>query len=273
MNLEHVLDVARTAAEEAAKHVCAHFRQPIAVEYKHTNDLVTSLDRASEEIIRRRLAELPYAIIGEEGGGESKDGIGLYVDPIDGTTNFVHGHPVWCISIGLVDCGEPVCGLVLAPVLGIEWSGWVRKDSRMAVRRSLNTSGYVPPNSVPCVTSKVATIAEAFLATGFPYDRKTSDDDNFAAFFSIKKDCLGLRRCGSAAIELCLVADGTYDAYWERKLNPYDVAAGSAILRAAGGRVTDFVGGDRYLEPRGRVLASNGTALHDALIDRLAHTG
>ncbi|MFO0740985.1 MAG: inositol monophosphatase family protein [Labilithrix sp.] len=269
--LEHVLAVARAAAGEAGRLVSASFRKGIAVERKGANDLVTALDRASEELIRTRLgAELPYAIVGEEAGGSPKDGVGLYVDPIDGTTNFVHGHPVWCISIGLVDHGVPVAGLVLAPVLGLEWSGWHARDERHAERRALGNA-FVEGQTAPCRVTGVATIPEAYLATGFPYDRRTSDDDNFRAFFAIKKECLAIRRCGSAAMDLCFVGDGTYDGYWERKVGTYDVAAGAAIVLAAGGRVTDFTGGADYLSA-GRIVATNGTSLHDALLATLAHT-
>jgi myo-inositol-1(or 4)-monophosphatase len=274
-DLERVIAVARDAASEAAKLVSASFRQGVAVEHKGANDLVTALDRASEELLRKRLgAELPYAIIGEEAGGSPKDGIGLYVDPIDGTTNFVHGHPFWCISIGLIDHGEPVAGLVLAPVLGLEWSGWTLGESAEVVRRSLGNA-FVPGGVTPCRVTSVATIAEAYLATGFPYDRRTSPDDNLSAFCAIKKECLAVRRCGSAAIDLCLVADGTYDGYWERKLGLYDVAAGLALVRGAGGRVTDFTGRPEACISSSadiRVVATNGTGLHDALLATLAHT-
>ena len=274
--LERFIDVARSAAGEAGKLVCSKFRRGVVAERKGTNDLVTEVDRASEALLRERLsASLPWAVIGEEAGGSPKDGVGIYVDPIDGTTNFVHGHPVWCISIGLVDHGVPVAGLVLSPLLGLEWSGWHTPDARFAERRFFGNE-FVEAERTPCRVTAVSTIEEAFLATGFPYDRKTSEDDNFAAFVAIKKECMGLRRCGSAEMELCFVADGTLDGYWERKLGAYDVAAGAAIILAAGGRVTDFAGGPDYLAARPRqirVVATNGSALHDALIATLAHTG
>jgi len=272
--LTNALSIVREVADAAGRLVCAGFRQQVAVEHKGAIDLVTEYDRASEALIREQLgAKLPFAIVGEEEGGALRDGIGFYVDPIDGTTNFVHGHPVWCISIGLVERGAPVLGLVLAPALGIEWSGWATGEDRSALRRTF-ASEFLPATSTPCRLSTTSTIAEAYLATGFPYDRRTSDDDNFAAFTTIKKKCLAIRRCGSAAIDACLVADGTYDGYWERKVNPYDVAAGSAVVLGAGGRVTDFHGGAGFLE-RGRIVATNGR-VHDALLGELgelAHTG
>lgn len=270
--LQRMIEVARCAAEEAGRLACRSFRRGVVAERKAANDLVTAVDRASEELLRKRLsADLPYAIVGEEAGGSPRDGVGIYVDPIDGTTNFVHGHPVWCISIGLVDHGVPAAGLVLAPVLGIEWSAWQTGGERQSERRSLG-GPFLAPERTFCAVSAVSSIPEAYLATGFPYDRRTSADDNLAAFGAIKKECLAIRRCGSAAIDLCLVGDGTYDGYWERKVNPYDVAAGAAIILGAGGRVTDFSGGTDYLAS-GRIVATNGTDLHDALVRTLAHTG
>lgn len=270
-DLERMIEAARDAADEAAKLVMQGFRRGVVVEEKHANDLVTQYDRASEALLRKRLsADLPYAVVGEEAGGSPKDGIGLYVDPIDGTTNYVHGHPVWCISIGLMAHGAPIAGYVLAPVLGIEWAGWVTAHERAATRAVLGNR-YVEEAETPCHVSKVDKLEDAYLATGFPYDRKTTTDDNFNAFFHIKKRCQAIRRCGSAAIDLCLVGDGTYDGYWERRVQAYDVAAGASIVRAAGGHVSDFEGTPGFLAGT-RIVATNGH-LHTALLAELAVTG
>ena len=121
--LQAILAVARRAAREAAQLVLEGFRRAPAVEHKGAVDLVTSFDRDSEDLLRRRLGEeLPFAIVGEEHGG-APERVALYVDPVDGTTNFVHGHPFWCVSIGLVVSGQPVLGVVIAPPLGVEWYG------------------------------------------------------------------------------------------------------------------------------------------------------
>jgi myo-inositol-1(or 4)-monophosphatase len=116
--------------------------------------------------------------------------------------------------------------------------------------------------------SRVRAFHDALLATGFPYDRNDSPDNNFDAFVAIKRQCQAVRRCGSAAIDLCLVADGTYDGYWEKKLNPWDLAAGAAIVLGAGGTISDYDGGPADVR-KGDLLATNG-AIHGALVDALA---
>ena len=124
-------------------------------------------------------------------------------------------------------------------------------------------------NGEPCSVSQVGALGDALLATGFPYDRRTSRENNFDAFVAIKKQAQAVRRCGSAAIDLCFVGDGTYDGYWERKLHPWDLAAGAAIVRAAGGRVTTFDAAETGLLA-GNLVATNAR-FHEALVDAIAH--
>ena len=273
--LQAILAVTRRAARDASQLVLEGFRRDPTVEHKGAVDLVTSFDRDSEDLLRRRLGEaLPFAIVGEEHGGAAER-VAFYVDPVDGTTNFVHGHPFWCVSIGLVIAGQPVLGVVIAPPLGVEWYGWVAASGeRLAVRRSAENAIAFEEHArlriveEACAVSTTASLEDALLATGFPYDRRTSPDNNFDAFVAIKKQCQAVRRCGSAALDLCLVADGTYEGYWERKLRPWDIAAGIALVRAAGGKVTDFEAGSACIES-GHVIATNG-AIHDALTSELA---
>jgi myo-inositol-1(or 4)-monophosphatase len=248
--------LALDAAREAGRRVHAGFRRHPVVEHKGAIDLVTSYDRASESFLRERLAVTPFAFVGEEEGGVSAalGGATWYVDPLDGTTNFCHGHPFYCVSIGLFVGGEPVLGAVVAPALDLEWTG--------AVGLGATRSG------APSVVSQVSALGDALLATGFPYDRRTSRENNFDAFVAIKKQAQAVRRCGSAAIDLCFVADGTYDGYWERKLRPWDLAAGAAIVRAAGGRVTTFEGAEGGLL-LGNLVATNGR-FHDELVGAIA---
>jgi len=281
--LEDVLVGVRSAAHEAGALVLSGFRKRPEVEHKGTADLVTEFDRASEALLRERLqAAFPAAtIIGEEQGwsaGNGDDdggGMRFYVDPVDGTTNFVHGHPFWCVSIGLVVKNTPVLGVVLAPSLATEWFGYVSDDDdeRLCVRRSKNNNNGASETIIEeeCRVSPTMAFVESLLATGFPYEqREKSPDNNFDAFIAIKKKCQAVRRCGSAALDLCLVADGTYEGYWERKLRAWDVTAGIALVRAAGGRVTDFQGRAHVsIGDRNNVVATNGR-IHEELLRELA---
>jgi myo-inositol-1(or 4)-monophosphatase len=251
------LEVAIDAARAAAALARTGWRKHPEPTHKGRIDLVTQFDLDSEALLREILTrKTPFPVIGEEGGGQRAPGaadLTWYVDPIDGTTNFVHGHPFWCVSVGLFAGKRPVLGAVVAPSLGVEW--WAVAGAQ-ATR-----------NGEPCLVSDVSALGDALLATGFPYDRHVSADNNFDAFVAIKKECQAVRRCGSAAIDMCLVADGTYDGYWEKKVKPWDVAAGSAIVLAAGGRVSDYAGQSIDLN-NGQIVATNGR-IHDALIARL----
>jgi myo-inositol-1(or 4)-monophosphatase len=252
------LSIALTAARSAASFVRPGWRARPAASLKGRIELVTQFDLDSETLLRSELSRAtPFPVVGEERGGEASRDRGLptwYVDPIDGTTNFVHGHPFWCVSVGLARDGIPILGAVVAPSLGLEWAG--------AVDLGATRCGQ------PCTVSNASAVEDALLATGFPYDRRSDAENNFDAFVAIKKRCQAVRRCGSAAIDLCFVADGTYDGYWERKVKPWDVAAGSAIVLAAGGNVTDY-GGQPANVACGQIIATNGR-LHGALVGELA---
>ena len=231
------------------------FRRRMDVAEKGIHDLVTEFDLASERLIRARLSELTpdLAVVGEEEGGNRAGECVWYCDPIDGTTNYAHGHPIWCVSIGLIEGELPVAGAVVAPALGLEWSG--------------HRDGPALRNGERCSVSNTRSLEQSLLATGFPRDRSHAPGNNFAAFTRVKQACQGVRRCGAAAMDLCWVADGTYDGYWERSLNPWDLAAGSAIVLAAGGRLSHLNGGPTRLA-EGHVIASNGH-IHEALAARV----
>lgn len=245
---EIALDVARAAGRLAA----GGFRTHPTVTEKRPIELVTEYDLKAEALIRELLAERTpeAAIVGEEGGGEAGEKLTWYCDPIDGTTNFVHGHPFWGVSLGLVEAGIPIAGAVVAPSLGFEW--WGARDAG-AFR-----------NAEPCRVSGTQTLREALVATGFPSNRDHSPANNFDAFARVKRAVQGVRRCGSAAIDVCLVAEGTYDAYWERALSAWDIAGGVAIALAAGAQFSALDGGPADLL-RGHILVSNGL-LHDPLL-------
>jgi myo-inositol-1(or 4)-monophosphatase len=222
-------------------------------------DFVTEADRATEEIVVRRLRSSGIAIVAEEGSGGAPPAPGeaaWHVDPLDGTTNYAFGHPYHACSIGLVAGGLPVLGVVHAPALGVRFSGIAGEGG---VRRDL-FRGLEQPLGV----SPFGAIDEVLLATGFPYDRRTSDDDNLSAYAALTKRAQGVLRCGSAALDLSLVADGTYGGFWERKLGTWDLAAGAALVRAAGGRISAFDGGPIVVSS-GAIVASNGR-IHDELL-------
>jgi myo-inositol-1(or 4)-monophosphatase len=243
---EQLAQIAFEVASEAAQLLLAGFRKHPAVREKGRADLVTEYDLASERLIRQRLGERTpqIPIVGEEqGGSAAAGGLTWYCDPLDGTTNFVHGHFFFCVSIGVAEAGQPVAGAVVAPALATHWVGY--------------TGGPALRNGEPCHVSNTRELGHALVATGFPSDRSDPASNNFAAFTSVKRQVRGVRRCGSAAIDLCLVADGTYDAYWERRLNAWDVMAGSALVLAAGGQLSALDGTPPDLSV-GHVLASNG---------------
>jgi myo-inositol-1(or 4)-monophosphatase len=246
-------------ATDAAGVLMSGYRRPggTRVEFKGAIDLVTEFDRASEDLIRARVARSFPGIdlVAEERGGAVRgDRPVLYADPLDGTTNFAHGHPFFAVSLGLLSGDTLEAGVVVAPALG-----WVH-----AAARGLGTTR----NGEPCRVSATAVLDRALLATGFPYDRRTSPENNFRAFVELKRLAQGVRRCGSAALDLCLVADGTYDGYWERKLKPWDLAAGALMVQEAGGRVTGFAGEPPDVRG-GSLVASNGW-VHDELLAALA---
>lgn len=246
------LDEVQDIAHEAGRILLAGHRRGGRVHKKGAIDLVTEFDLASEALVRRRMsAAFPtHGLVAEEGGGSpAPDGLVWYCDPLDGTTNFAHGHFVFSVAIGLADRGVPVAGVVHAPALGLTWRGAVGLGATR--------------NGVPCAVSNTDALADALVATGFPYDRARDPDHNIAETAWILPKVRGIRRLGSAAIDLALLADGTYDGYWEQKLAPWDVCAGAAIARAAGATLTTYEGAPLALTAR-RIVASNGR-LHEAL--------
>ena len=176
------------------------------------------------------------------------------VDPLDGTTNFVHGLPFYCVSLALARAGQPVIGVVHAPALGSTWTGW--------------QGGGAFRDGQPLQVTGTADMGNALLATGFSYDRNEPGHDNNAGKIAkVLPVCRDLRRYGSAELDLCHVASGSFDGYWEMYLMPYDVAAGAVLVREAGGQVTDLAGGDDWLYGK-QIAATNGN-IHDELLELL----
>jgi myo-inositol-1(or 4)-monophosphatase len=244
-----------TAAREVAAEAAALIRDARieAVREKSRADLVTEVDEAVERLVVSRLAErFPGdAIVGEEtsGGGEDRSGRWWAVDPVDGTVNFVHGHPFTCVSIALVVGDRPVVGVVSAPRLGEEFHAAEGAGAWL--------------NDRPISVSAVEDSSGALLATGFPFRKgKGSVDANMALLGELIVRTHGVRRAGSAALDLCYVAAGRLDAFYEVGLGTWDVAAGIAIVREAGGLVTGMPGDAALPIHSGRVIASNGRVHH-----------
>ena len=255
---EGYAELALEVATEAGKLALSGYRTRPTPTQKARRELVTEFDVRSEQLIVERLsaATPELGLVGEESGSVRAASLSWFVDPIDGTTNFVHGHPFWAVSIGLLDAGTPVAGAVVAPALGLSWHGF--------------RGGWASRSGEKCRVSETGELEQALIATGFPTDRQRAPDNNLDTFATVKKSVLGVRRCGSAALDLCLVADGTYDAYWERRLNAWDAAGGAAILLAAGGKLTALDGGPVDLKV-GHLIASNGQ-IHDQLQQLIAST-
>ncbi|MGE0141685.1 MAG: inositol monophosphatase family protein, partial [Planctomycetota bacterium] len=222
-------------------------------------ELVTAADRAAElAIVDAITSARPHdAILAEEGvrttaGVPSSAADWLWiVDPLDGTTNFVHAVPWFSVSVALYFRGQPLVAAVNAPALGRVWTAALGLGARRD-GRAITIGG-------------TQTLADALVATGFSYNRnEPGRDDNVERIRRLLPHCRDLRRFGSAAMDLCLVADGTWDGYWEMYLAPYDVAAGALIVREAGGLVTDLGGGEDWLFG-GQVLAAN-RYLHSPLL-------
>jgi myo-inositol-1(or 4)-monophosphatase len=223
-------------------------------------DLVTDFDRRSEALIVTALAaEFPDdQIVAEEGGGSrhSPDAGAQrrwLVDPLDGTTNFSHGLPFFCVSIGLEVAGRAEVGVVVAPALGWHFSAARGGGAFLGERR--------------LAVSRTAALGDALLATGFPYDSATSPRNNFGPFVHLYKQTQGIRRVGAAALDLCMVAAGWLDGFWELSLKPWDTAAGVVLVEEAGGRVSDWHGAPRARDSD-EVVATNGH-LHAALLASL----
>ena len=218
----------------------------IQVELKGAIDLVTEADRASERLLVQRLHDLlpEAAILAEEGSGTSGSaGLRWVVDPLDGTTNYAHGYPVFCVSIALERSGATELGVVLDPT----------RDECFTARRG--HGAFL--NDEPIRVSATGKLDAALLVTGFPYDVRDTARDNLTQFRAFLKTARAVRRSGSAALDLCYVAAGRFDAFWEESLAPWDMAAGALIVEEAGGRITGYRGEAHDIES-GNILATNG---------------
>jgi myo-inositol-1(or 4)-monophosphatase len=250
------MPVAAEIAREAGALLLPYFKRRIGFEYKGDVDLVTEADRASEKLIVERLrSQWPeHDIMGEEGTRqESGADYKWYVDPLDGTTNFAHGFPVFCVSMGLEYKGELVLGVIYDPT----------RDELFSAEKGSGT--YL--NGERVHVSKTTRLCEALLGTGFP-SHKRHKNPNIYFYHIITLRSHGARRAGSAALDLANVASGRLDGFWEFNLNPWDTCAGVVLVREAGGTVTRFDGSPFRLDSR-EVLGSNGI-IHKELMDTMA---
>ena len=250
---------AETIAREAGALLREYYGRGVRAEYKGDVDIVTEADRASEKLITERLrAAFPeHGVYGEEGtrsGLESE--YRWYVDPLDGTTNFAHGFPVFCVVLG---CERRVPGL--APEQDGEMVAGVIYDPLRDEMFSAARSAGATLNGEPIHVSRTKALQEALIATGFPsHKRHRSPNVHFYQEFTLRSH--GVRRAGSAALDLAYVAAGRIDGYWEFKLNPWDTSAGYLLVEEAGGKVTHFDGGRFTLDSR-EVFATNGLIHHE----------
>jgi myo-inositol-1(or 4)-monophosphatase len=254
--IEFAVDLARAAGEILMRAYGTVERGRIG--YKGWRNLVTETDLAVEEHVARRIAERfpSHGILGEERVAKEaapNDPHRWVIDPLDGTTNFVHAHPFFCVSIALERAGVGECGVVFAPYL----------EELFAADRG----GGATLNGSRCGVSVESDLSHALLASGFAYREEEQIDTNLDNWSRLSYVCRGLRRCGAAALDLAYVACGRYDGFWELYLSPWDVAAGAVLVREAGGSVTDLRGGDEWRDGL-EILATNGP-LHGELLARL----
>ncbi len=256
------LDAALMVADQLAHRAGALLRQaveaPRQVGYKGVINLVTESDRQSEALVVHGLLDAfpEHHIVGEEGGGcgapVERAPYRWYIDPLDGTTNFAHGIPHFAVSLAMTGTDDkPLLGVVYDPM---------RDECFKAVQGKGATL-----NGLPIRVSAVSDLSQAALATGFPYDRRANPDNNIEEFTSFMLRTQSVSRMGSAALNLCYVAAGRFDGYWEMRINPWDVLAGIVCVTEAGGQVSNYRGQLEGLYQGRKVVASN-SLIHERML-------
>ena len=242
------IDISLKAGEE----ILNLFPRIHKISYKGVINLVTEADLKSEAIIKKAIRKRypNHTILAEESGLEERGDIRWVIDPLDGTTNFAHGLPWFCTSLALEVEGEIVLGIVYNPVLKECFSAIKEKGAFL--------------NQKPIRVSQTKELGKALLATGFPYDIQQNPEPVMTRFRNMIMHARGVRRAGSAALDLCYVACGRFDGFWEERLHPWDTAAGMLIVQEAGGRVSDF--SNNFYSIYGKeILATNGFLHRDML--------
>jgi myo-inositol-1(or 4)-monophosphatase len=256
VNLNY-LEVAKKAAWEAGNILKENLGRVKEVEYKGENSLVTEVDKSSEDLIVKIIkSSFPsHGILAEEAGRDRKTSSYLWIiDPLDGTTNYIHTYPVFSISIALEVEGIIRLGIVYDPI---------REEFFSA---ELGKGAYMNEKSIR--VSRVSAIKESLLCTGFTHENEWMVDENLRHFENFIRRAQAVRRDGSAALDLCYVACGRYDGFWELGLHPWDTAAGFLILKEAGGKITDFSGKEFSIYGE-EIVATNGI-IHDEMISVLS---
>lgn len=257
------LDFAVRVARDAGEILLHHFNNPQPYTSKSTrSDIVTVADREAEEaIVRAIVAAYPHThIVGEEGGSQgapaSEAEYFWYVDPIDGTVNFASQLPYFSVCIALADRNrQPILGVVYDPIRAEFFTGIAGEGAVL--------------NGKPLRVTQTRELADALVCSGFPYDKHIDPDNNLREWAALMTRVRDLRRLGSAALDMCYVAAGRLDAFWEQKLNPWDVMAGMLFVREAGGMVTDYDGQPNPQQrDKGYYVASNGH-LHQVLCEAI----
>jgi myo-inositol-1(or 4)-monophosphatase len=240
-------------AHEAGKLLHEFYQMRVGFELKGDFDLVTEADRASERlVVERILAHYPdHSIVAEEGGGrEGSSEYRWYVDPLDGTTNFAHGYPAFNVTLALARGDEMIVGVVYDPL----------RDEMFAAEKG--SGAYLNDRKIRVSTAP--RLADSLVSTGFP-SRKRSQNINIHFYYQLAMSTHGVRRGGSAALDLSYVACGRLDGFWEFGLNPWDLAAGTLLVTEAGGKCSDMRGGPHCLTSK-HLLVDNGL-IHDEILD------
>lgn len=255
MDMERIKQVGIAAACNGGKVLREHFGKLRSVRKKGAIDLVTEADVRSEAVIISTIDEAfpNHAILAEESGKRAGSGGRWIIDPLDGTTNFAHNLPLFCVSIAFAVDNDLLAGFVLAPILDELFVGVKGQGAQL--------------NGTPIRVSATRTLGDSLLVTGFPYDHQTIFDPLMGRFGRCLQATQGIRRLGSAALDLCYVASGRFDGYWEQHLKPWDTAAGLVIATEAGARNSIFSGAP-YSIDKDEIASTNGL-IHDALLNLL----
>lgn len=254
---DQYLEVAIQAAKQAGKIQKDRFGLPQSVTYKGAFDPVTEVDRLCDQTIQSLILDAfpEHEILTEESPFAEKGTSWRWiVDPLDGTTNYARGFPFFSVSIGLEKDGEMILGVVYIPILDELFISQKGEGAFLNGKR--------------ITVSQTDELKRSFIATGFPYDVQAHPDDYLRYFRQFLRQTLAIRRPGSAAIDLCYVAAGRFDGFWELKLAPWDMAAGILLITEAGGRVTDSRGGPFDIYSRGLLVVSNGR-IHDQMLQAI----